>query len=185
MTITAVSTATPVVDDVADLTVMFSDLVASTAQLEALGAGAWVVLLDTHTSVVGSAARQHGGQVATFLGDGFMVLFECPDRAIEAARRIQQRSIELGQAGVRIALDHGTMMRYRYDWWVGRPAHVAARLVEHCRSGEVLVSDDCCRAAGRSPRSTTDASHLYRLRGLCEPTTAHAIGANEGLPLVS
>ena len=70
-------------------TVLFTDIVGSTARAAELGDTAWRELLARHHTVVrGELARFRGDELDT-AGDGFFAAFDGPGRAIECARAIR------------------------------------------------------------------------------------------------
>ena len=66
-------------------TVLFTDIVGSTARAEELGDQRWQNLLDAHhTTVRQQLARYRGNEVKS-LGDGFLATFDGPARAVRCA----------------------------------------------------------------------------------------------------
>jgi class 3 adenylate cyclase len=79
------------------LTVLFCDLVGSTAISAALDAEDWRNLVSAYLDAASEAVTQMGGRVAKKLGDGLMALFGYPytlendaERAVRAALAIQR-----------------------------------------------------------------------------------------------
>jgi pimeloyl-ACP methyl ester carboxylesterase len=68
------------------LTVLFTDIVASTQRAAELGDRRWRTLLERHDELVGAEVARYGGRVVKALGDGFLATFEGPARAIQCAR---------------------------------------------------------------------------------------------------
>ena len=70
------------------LTVLFTDVVASTERLAELGDDAWRQLLDRHDDTIRRYLRRyHGREIAT-TGDGFLAVFDGPARAVRCAQAI-------------------------------------------------------------------------------------------------
>jgi class 3 adenylate cyclase/pimeloyl-ACP methyl ester carboxylesterase len=84
-------------------TVLFTDIVGSTARAAELGDRTWRDLLSRHNAIVrGMLARYHGTEIST-AGDGFFASFEGPARAIRCAHAISEAVQSLGleiRAGV-------------------------------------------------------------------------------------
>ncbi len=156
-------------------TVLFSDVVASTRMASSHGDAAWLQLVDRHTRAVCAIVGTHGGELAGFLGDGFMVLFDDPAEAVVCALKIGEAARVQDLFGIRIGLDHGPVIPYRRHWYVGMTIHVAARLSDRCRSGEVLLSDRCYAAAKERTAVPAVVSTTTSIRGLDRPITVHAI----------
>src|SRR5689334_17736 len=72
-------------------TVMFTDLVDSTAQRARIGDAAADHLRRQHDEIVTAAAREHGGRWIKGLGDGAMTAFTACTDALSAAVTVQQR----------------------------------------------------------------------------------------------
>lgn len=174
-------TLTSVVDPGAASThsVLFSDVVSSTSMIDSEGELAWLATLERHARLMNTLAQHHHGQVSNFLGDGFMVLFDCAADAVACAFRMQEASCVQGLLGIRIGIDHGDIYPYHDDWWVGRTIHVAARLTELCESGEVVLSESCFESAREQLALPVGAEHMVHLRGLSEPSVIHVVRPQE------
>src|SRR5205823_2265566 len=72
------------------LTILFTDLVGSTALTQRLGDAAAQDLLRAHNTIVRERLREHGGTELKNMGDGFMASFPSGSRALECAIAIQQ-----------------------------------------------------------------------------------------------
>jgi pimeloyl-ACP methyl ester carboxylesterase len=119
-------------------TILFTDIVGSTARAAELGDRAWRELLgEHHTRVRRQLARYRGHEVDT-AGDGFFASFDGPARAIRCATAIEESVRELGlqmRAGVH------TGECEVVDGKVGGIAvHIGARVAAEAQPGEVLVS---------------------------------------------
>jgi pimeloyl-ACP methyl ester carboxylesterase len=120
-------------------TILFTDLVGSTERVGTLGDRAWTQLLERHHSVVrGEVARFDGEEIDT-AGDGFLVLFDGPARAIRCASGIRDRLAEIGLE-VRAGVHTGEVERPRGSGPRGIAVHVGARIAAAGSAGDVLVS---------------------------------------------
>jgi class 3 adenylate cyclase len=119
-------------------TVLFTDIVDSTATMAALGDARWRELLEQHHAVVRrELARGRGREVDT-AGDGFLASFDGPARAIQCAQAISMAVRELG-IEVRAGLHTGECELV--DGKVaGIAVHTGARVASLAGPGEVLVS---------------------------------------------
>ena len=119
-------------------TVLFTDIVGSTAKLSEVGDRRWRELLHEHHAIVRrQLARFRGREIGT-AGDGFFATFDGPARGIRAARAITDRVHELGLE-VRAGLHTGETELI--DGKVGGIAvHIGARVAAEAGPGEVLVS---------------------------------------------
>jgi class 3 adenylate cyclase/pimeloyl-ACP methyl ester carboxylesterase len=119
-------------------TVLFTDIVESTQQAEALGDRQWRGLLDAHDAVVRDRLAGCGGREVNYTGDGFVATFDGPVRAIRCAQTIVAGVADLGLA-IRTGLHTGEVER-RGDDLAGLAVHIGARVCALSGPGEVLVS---------------------------------------------
>ena len=119
-------------------TVLFTDIVDSTARMAELGDSGWRELLERHHALVRrELARARGREVDT-AGDGFFAAFDGPARAVRCAKSIVEGVRDLS-IEVRSGLHTGECELV--DGKVtGIAVHTGARVAAHARAGEVLVS---------------------------------------------
>jgi len=120
------------------LTVLFTDIVGSTERAEALGDAAWRQVLSDHDAVLRKQADLFKGTVVKSTGDGALVTFDSPARAIHCARAIRSGLERLGLE-MRAGLHTGECELVGVDV-AGIAVHVAARLLSLADPGELLVS---------------------------------------------
>ncbi len=119
-------------------TLLFTDIVGSTARAASLGDQRWRELLDSHDRVVREQLRQLRGREINTTGDGFVVSFDGPARAIRCAQAIVEATGKLG-VQLRVGLHTGEC-EVRGDDLGGMAVHVAARVGALASPGEILVS---------------------------------------------
>jgi class 3 adenylate cyclase/mannose-6-phosphate isomerase-like protein (cupin superfamily) len=120
-------------------TLMFTDLVDSTALANRLGDSAWRTLLsDYFESVRNDLDRFHGREVKT-TGDGMLATFEGPAQAVQGAAAIRQ-SANKQELHVRAAVHVGEVDVVGSDLR-GVAVHEAARIMETADNDEILVSE--------------------------------------------
>ena len=119
-------------------TVLFTDLVGSTAKVAELGDRGWRDLLSQHHSRIRRELARYRGVELDTAGDGFFARFDGPARAIRCAGAIRDSVAELGLV-VRAGLHTGEC-----EVLEGKVAGIAvaigARVADEARPGEVLVS---------------------------------------------
>lgn len=125
-------------DDRVLATVLFTDIVDSTARAAGMGDAAWRRLLDEHDRVLTRLIAQYRGRMVKHTGDGAMALFEGPGRAIRCALALEPALARL-QISVRAGLHTGEVV-VRGDDVAGVAVHAAARVMGQAAPGEVLVS---------------------------------------------
>jgi len=120
-------------------TVMFTDIVESTARAVELGDRAWRdVLVRHHTLVRDELSRFRGREIDT-AGDGFFATFDGPARAIRCACAISTSVRSLG-IDVRAGLHTGEC-EVIGEKVGGIAVHIGARVAGLAEAGEVLVSN--------------------------------------------
>src|SRR5947208_14213916 len=72
------------------VTILFTDLVASTETMERLGDERAEEQRRAHFRLVRDAAAAHGGRTVKSLGDGLMIVFASAIEAVAAAAAIQR-----------------------------------------------------------------------------------------------
>ena len=119
-------------------TVLFTDLVGSTAKLTELGDRGWRDLLQQHHTLVRRQLARFSGREIDTAGDGFFASFDGPARAIRCARAITESVRELGLE-VRAGL-HSGECEVVDGKVTGIAVHTGARVAGEAIAGEVLVS---------------------------------------------
>jgi class 3 adenylate cyclase len=119
-------------------TVLFTDIVGSTAQAASLGDQRWRSLLDAHDKTVREQLKRFRGREINTTGDGFVASFDGPARAIGCALAITEGTGKLG-VELRVGLHTGEC-EVRGDDLGGVAVHIAARVGALANAGEVLVS---------------------------------------------
>ena len=154
------------------VTVLFSDVVGSTAMLERLGDRAWADLLHEHNARIRAAIDRFRGREIGSAGDGFMALFDGAARAVRAAALMDPAVAELG-VRVRVGV-HTSEVEIVGGQARGVGVHAAARVAALAGPGEVLVSG--------TTRDLLDGSGLtleprgeHELKGLSGPRAIFAL----------
>jgi class 3 adenylate cyclase len=128
----------PVETDRLLATVMFTDIVGSTERAASIGDQRWRMLLDAHDRALREQVRRFKGKEIKTMGDGFLISFDGPARAIRCAQGIRQALSALG-VEVRMGLHTGEC-EVRGEDLGGLAVHIAARVGALAASGETLVS---------------------------------------------
>ena len=127
-----------VADDRVLATVLFTDIVDSTRRAAEIGDRDWHALLDAHDAVVRSQLARFRGREVNRTGDGFLAMFDGPQRAIRCAMAIRDAVQALG-IEVRAGLHTGEC-EVRGDDIGGIAVHIGARVSALAGSNDVLVS---------------------------------------------
>lgn len=145
------------------MTVLFTDVVDSTAQLSASEDRTWAALLDEVDSTVARVVHRHEGRVCKNMGDGHLALFERPSDAVGAALDLTRAMTVLGtpiRAGIHIG-----EVELRADDVAGVAVHVGARVSGLAAAGEVLVTRTVADLIAGSSFRTAEAGE-HELKGL-------------------
>jgi class 3 adenylate cyclase len=127
-----------VTDDRVLATVLFTDIVDSTRRAAEIGDRHWHALLDAHDAVVRAQLARFRGREVNTSGDGFLAMFDGPQRAIRCAMSIRDAVQALG-IEVRAGLHTGEC-EVRGDAIGGIAVHIGARVSALAGPNDVLVS---------------------------------------------
>jgi class 3 adenylate cyclase len=131
------------------VTVLFCDVVGSTALGESVDPEALQGVLARYFERMKGIVESHGGSVEKFIGDAVMAVFGVPVvheddalRACRAAMEMREALPELGVEG-RIGVNTGEVLAGTEERLAtGDAVNVAARLEQAARPGEVLLGPD-------------------------------------------
>ena len=119
-------------------TVVFTDIVGSTAKAQTLGDRAWGDLQDLHDKAVRKELARFRGNEVKWTGDGFLAAFDRPARAIQCALTIVSNVRALG-IEVRAGIHTGEVDFVKGDIR-GIAVHIASRVADLANGGDVVVS---------------------------------------------
>jgi len=128
----------PVATDTVLATVLFTDVVGSTERAAALKDRKWSEMVAEHDRIVRGTLGRFRGREQDHAGDGFLLVFDGPARAIRCACAISDAVARLGieiRAGVHTG--ECTLVDKKLR---GIAVHVGARLLAIAKPGQVLVS---------------------------------------------
>jgi class 3 adenylate cyclase len=131
-----------VADDRVLATVLFTDIVDSTRRAAEIGDRDWHALLDAHDAIVRVQLNRFRGREVNTSGDGFLAMFDGPQRAIRCAMAIRDAVQALG-IEVRAGLHTGEC-EVRGDDIGGIAVHIGARVSALAGPHDVLVSSTLC-----------------------------------------
>jgi class 3 adenylate cyclase len=160
-------------------TVLFTDIVGSTALTQDIGDDAAMVLIRVHDGIVRGALNASGGREVKHTGDGIMASFSSAAGAVRCASRIQREIAQHRQAKtehpikVRIGAAAGEPVEHQHDLF-GSTVQLAARLCSHAQPEQILVSSviaDLCLGKGLPFHDLGEVS----LKGFERPVRVHAV----------
>ncbi|TFG84350.1 MAG: hypothetical protein E4H19_10345 [Chromatiales bacterium] len=153
-------------------TILFSDIVDSTAVVERLGDAAWADLLREHHEAARTVMDRFRGRELTTLGDGILALFDGAARAVHAAAAMGPAAERLGlrlRAGI-----HTGEVEIVGGQARGVAVHTAARIAALAKPDEVLVSGITCDLLDGSGLNFDDRGEL-NLKGLSRSRPVFAL----------
>ena len=143
--------------------ILFTDIVASTARAAQLGDEAWRDLLERHDALVDQIVAAHGGRVVKHVGDGSLSAFEGPALAMRCAERLREAAAELDldlRSGV-----HTGECEVLGDDLGGLAVHIGARVGALAGPGEIVVSSTVKELVVGSNLSFVDRGQ-HELKGI-------------------
>jgi class 3 adenylate cyclase len=152
-------------------TVLFTDIVGSTARAEEMGDQGWQNLLGAHHATVRRELARYRGNEIRSLGDGFLVTFDGPARAVRCACAISE-AVRTLDIQVRCGLHTGEIETAGDDVQ-GIAVHIASRISALAAAGEILVSRTVKDLVAGSGLQFKERGK-HSLKGLQEPMELYA-----------
>ena len=120
-------------------TVLFTDIVGSTARSTEVGDEAWRAMLDRHDRIAWQAVDRHAGKLVKNTGDGLLMTFATPSEAVACAAELVR---ELGRVGlsVRAGLHAGEIVVREDGDVTGLAVNLAARVQQAAEGGATWAS---------------------------------------------
>jgi class 3 adenylate cyclase len=146
-------------------TVLFTDIVGSTALAADVGDRRWREVLDAQRQLVRRELDRYEGREIDTAGDGFFAMFDGPARAVRCACVLRDAVQELGieiRAGV-----HTGEVEMLDGGLAGVAVHIGQRVLAEASPSEVLVSSTVKDLAVGSGFEFEDRG-LYSLKGVPE-----------------
>jgi class 3 adenylate cyclase/tetratricopeptide (TPR) repeat protein len=169
------------------ITVMFCDLVGSTALSEKLDPEDLRALMQSYQKAAGEVIERFGGHVAQYLGDGLMTYFGWPQAHEDDGERAVRASLDIVEAinamdlQVRIGIATGPVVVGETGAGdasvpklaVGETPNLAARLQGLAEADEIVVGPSTRRLLG----GTFELADMgeQALKGIVEPVQAHRV----------
>jgi len=143
--------------------ILFTDIVDSTAQAERMGDRAWKALLAAHNDIVAREVDRFRGRPIKTTGDGVLALFDGAERAVRCAAAVRDaaKGIDLS---IRAGIHTGEVELVAGDVR-GVAVHLAARILALAGPGQVYVSGTTQDLLAGSDLAFEDAG-VHELKGL-------------------
>jgi class 3 adenylate cyclase len=143
--------------------ILFTDVVDSTATLARVGDPAWRDLLRRHNELAQFELDRYRGRLIKQTGDGLLALFDGTERAVRCASAIAAGSAAIGLP-IRAGIHTGEIERIPGDIR-GVAVHMAARVMAIAGPGEILVSASTRELLAGSALEFEDRGN-HELKGL-------------------
>src|SRR5215472_5325490 len=124
-------------------TILFTDLVDSTALMQRVGDERAQRLFERHHQLLSDAVSTHGGSELQWLGDGLMVAFASTAEAVRCAIVMAQAAAQQQgeRLAIRVGLNVGEVLQQKTgSGYFGTPVVVARRLCDRAAAGQILCS---------------------------------------------
>jgi class 3 adenylate cyclase len=153
-------------------TVLFTDIVDSTATAAVMGDAKWRKLIDEHDRLAKAIIARYRGEYVESTGDGLLATFDGPARAVRCAQALGEAVKSLG-VEIRAGAHTGEITRSESNV-AGLGVHVAARVASMAGANEVWTSStvkDLTAGSGlafedageHELKGVPDRWHLYRV----------------------
>ena len=153
-------------------TILFTDIVDSTAQSAALGDLRWREVSERHDRVTRSQLVRFRGREVRWTGDGFIAVFDGPARAVRCAQAISE---SMSRTGVEIRAGlHTGEIESNGDDIAGLAVAIGARVGDLAEAGEVLVSSTVKDLVVGSGLQFEDRG-IHTLKGVPDSWHLHAL----------
>jgi adenylate cyclase len=147
--------------------ICFFDITGYSRLTEERGDEAAAELAGRMARLVQRASTEHGGKAIKWLGDGVMFHFGDPGEGVIAALEMLDSVTREGLPPAHVGLHAGPVLFQEGDYF-GRTVNGAARIADHARQGQVLVSQEVVDAADL-PGVEFELIGPVELKGLLEP----------------
>lgn len=160
-------------------TVLFTDIVDSTAICSRYGDDAAIAMLQVHDRIVRDALGANGGREVKHTGDGIMAAFLSAVGAVRSACTVQESLRQHNDAGpdlpvvVRVGIAAGEPVEQASDLF-GSTVQLAARLCGQAEPGQILVSQVIADLCIGKNLKFVDAGHCH-LKGFDGPIPTRAV----------
>ena len=119
-------------------TILFTDIVDSTTKLFEFGDKTWSQILDKHDSIIQTLAKKFSGTFIKNTGDGALLVFDGPIRAVNCALEFSNAIQSLG-IDIRCGLHIGSV-EWRGKDISGIAVNIAARVMDTDKGNNIILT---------------------------------------------
>jgi adenylate cyclase len=171
-------------------TTVFLDIVESVRLLQRDESGAIARWRSLVTAIVEKVLPEHDGTLVKSLGDGLLLCFRDPRRAVSATLAIRDEVISRNaslasdaQFQVRMGAHHGEQVLGEFDLY-GHSINLAARVMTLAGPGEIVVSSDVRDCITDQIDAEIEDLGECWLRHVDKPVRAYRIGPPGSAPVI-
>jgi class 3 adenylate cyclase len=154
----------------AEVTFLFSDVVGFTGLTRRLGDARALAVIDRHLATVRALLERHGGEQVELRGDGVLLAFDAPARAVRFARALLEAqardAAERPDEAVRLRLGiHTGAAIPANGGYFGRAVIFAARIAARAEPDQILVSSRVVEFLGATREFCFGRGRALALKG--------------------
>ncbi len=160
-------------------TILFTDIVGSTAMTREMGDEAAMEMLAIHDKIVRDALTELGGREVKHLGDGIMASFPSAANAVKCATRVQKEISQHSRENVdralqlRVGVAAGEPVEHHDDLF-GCTVQLASRLCACAQADQIVVSNVVAELCDGKMIAFQELGELS-LKGFSQPVRAHSV----------
>lgn len=160
--------------------IVFVDIAGFTNFTERVGDEEAIRVLSVLSDIVGRSLKGGKGECVKGLGDGFLLAFPSASQAITGAMRLShaaQKARADGRLPVHLHLAvHAGEPLVEQDDLLGHDVNLTARLLDHCKPGEILVSEAAKELAEKRLKKVNFINRRrLKVRGLASRVVAYNV----------
>ncbi len=148
-------------------TILLTDIVGSTEKANQLGDKGWKSLITKHNEIIRKELERFNGREIKSTGDGFLLTFDGPARAIKCACSVRDRIRSQLGISIRAGIHTGECELIGENDIGGMAVHIASRVESFAKQDEVLVSNTVKDLVSGSGIKFSDLG-LHTLKGIPE-----------------
>ena len=162
------------------VTIMFTDVVGSTAMNQRLGDQKTRQVMRAHDELIRNHTRNHSGVEVKSMGDGFMLTFPSAKRAVSAGiamqRELNSPSFRYQDTGltIRMGMTVGEPIREEHDLF-GMAVVMAARIGAMAVGGQILTSHIVYALLSETGQFKFDPAGEHSLKGVAQSQTLYEV----------
>ena len=167
--------------------IVFVDIAAFTNFTSRVGDEEAITVLSRLSGIIDRCIRPAKGECVKGLGDGYLLAFPSASQAITGAMALSHAAHNAKKKGhlpvhLRIGVHAGEPL-VEQDDLLGHDVNLTARLLDHCKPGEILVSEAAKELAEKRMKKTDFVNRRrIKVKGLASRVTVYNVVKKSGDP---